>query len=133
MEEAVLKFLQQNSDWNADPNAPEPHVSMDGPTLGISFWMHPRSFGWDERQKVRGLLQFHSFKRWCWDSTNDEGWYAGYGCFAGQAPRWGEFYEIVGGEQLGANSIPSPTRAADPVRHFLFYFRDEVIECYAVS
>jgi hypothetical protein len=130
---AVLRFIQQNTDWNAEPNAPGPHASMDGPDLNISFLMHWSSFGWDEREDVRGLLRFKSCSRWCWDSTNDEGWYAGAGRFARQAPRWGEFYEITGGERLGENAIPGRIRNQKPKRHFLFYFRDEVIECHAES
>ncbi len=127
----MLKFIQQNADWNAEPNAPNPQITKHGPTLSIAFLMHPSSFGWHDEEDVPGLLCFTSCRRWCWDSTNDEGWYAGAGRYARQAPRWGEFYEIIGGERLGDNAIPGSVSSKMPVRHFLFYFRDEVIECYA--
>lgn len=130
---AVLRFIHQNADWNAEPNAPAPQVIKFGPDLDVSFIMHPSSFGWPERDGVRGLLRFRSCSRWCWDSTNDEGWHAGAGRFAAQAPRWGEFYEISGGERLGENAVPGRISSLKPTRHFLFYFRDEVIECHAES
>lgn len=128
---AVLKFIQQNTDWNAEPNAPEPQVTRNGSNLNISFLMSPSSFGWDGREDVPGLLRFQSCTRWCWDSTNDEGWHAGAGRFARLAPRWGEFYEVIGGARLGENAIPGRIKNQKPKRHFLFYFRDEVIECHA--
>ncbi|WP_246650078.1 hypothetical protein [Rhizobium laguerreae] len=43
-------------------------------------------------------MRFVGCSRWRWDSTNDHEWYKvdGHGRYSGVAPRWGEFYELMG-------------------------------------
>jgi hypothetical protein len=130
---ALLQFIHQNTDWGPEPNAPCVEISRDGGDLVLSFGMGPTSFGEDGSWIGIASLRFRRVSRWCWDSTNDEGWYAGAGRYAGQAPRWGEFYEVIGDARLGENAVPGRIPNPKPVRHFLFYFRDETIECYAES
>ena len=53
--------------------------------------------------------------------------------YAGKAPAWGEFYEILGDDP--ARDSPDDWRVVGPdrptLRHFLFYLRDETFECMA--
>ncbi|MBY3217078.1 hypothetical protein HFO21_22425 [Rhizobium laguerreae] len=148
----MLKFvkLQLGQDWVAEPNAPEPQVSVEGSYVNVRFrsyrpvqekkptgFLRALSLFSKTRPKFDetwGTLRFVGCSRWRWDSTNDHEWYKvdGHGRYSGVAPRWGEFYELVGldpdrdavsWEKIGTDTVSS--------RHFLYYFRDETLEFMA--
>jgi hypothetical protein len=125
-----LTFLHLNPDWNAEPNAPMLRVGVEGPTVTLSFYLN--SYAYEATEGETGQLLFKGCSRWRWDFTNDEGWYSGEGRFSREAPKWGEFYEIIGHESpiddLDWEVISEDYPGA---RHFLFYFRDDTIECVA--
>lgn len=128
----ALKFLRLNSDWNAEPNDPDPKVVTEGTTLRVAFYLNP--FAHEATDGEVGILSFRGCSRWRWDSTNDQAWYSGEGRFAKEAPAWGEFYELVGDDATPDDMewqviAPDEKRA----RHFLFYFRDETLECVAAD
>ncbi|WP_292576098.1 hypothetical protein [Mesorhizobium sp.] len=75
-------------------------------------------------------LRFGGCSRWRRDATNDHAWFAGDGRYSNQAPKWGEFYEVIGdGRAVDDWEVLSPDSPNS--RHFLFYFRDETIEVVA--
>jgi len=148
----MLKFvkLQLGQGWVAEPNAPEPQVLVEGSSVTVRF----RAYRGGARQQADGYfralslfsktsskfdetwgtLRFVGCSRWRWDSTNDHEWHKvdGHGRYSGVAPRWGEFYELIGPdpdrdavswEKIGADTVSS--------RHFLYYFRDETLEFMA--
>lgn len=148
----MLKFvkLQLGQGWVADPNAPEPQVSVEASSANVRFRSYrvvddnkPKgilraldvfSKPGSKFEETRGTLRFAGCSRWRWDSTNDHEWYKadGHGRYSGVAPRWGEFYELIGPdpdrdavswEEIGADTASS--------RHFLYYFRDETLEFMA--
>lgn len=124
-------FLQLNVGWNAEPNVPEPRVAPRGRDIQLDFELGAPAEGpFDEGE--RGMLRFVDCSRYRLGSTNDEGWYRGQCRYSTIAPRWGEFYELVGDDPL--KDQPPDWRAAGGSgtrRHFLFYFRDETFECFA--
>ena len=124
-------FAKLNSDWNAEPNAPDPVVQVEANEVVLEFTANPWQFPrFSEGQRLR--LHFRSARRYRIGSTNDEGWYRGQCRFSGVAPAWGEFYELAGDLKLG--EIPNDwTVVSDqrPGRHFLFYLRDSIFECEA--
>ena len=122
-------FVHLNPDWNAEPDAPFVRVSVDGDEVRVSFLLNP--YAYDAEDGEVGILTFRSCRRWRRDTTNDEGWYAGRGRFAGVAPAWGEFYEIVGAPEQDALAWESAPGSGQ--RRFLFYFRDEAFECEAMD
>lgn len=125
-------FLRLNSDWNAEPNAPDPKAVISGTTLHVAFYLNP--FAYEAADDEIGILSFPRCSRWRWDSTNDHAWYSGQGRFANEAPAWGEFYELIGSEITLANPDWQIISAdVEDARHFLFYFRDEAIECVAAD
>lgn len=125
-------FLRLNSDWNAEPNDPDPKAVMEGTTLRVAFYLNP--FAYEAADGEIGILSFPECSRWRRDSTNDHGWYSGKGRFAKEAPAWGEFYELVA-DCKTLNDVDWQIIAPDDenARHFLFYFRDEAIECVATD
>lgn len=148
----MLKFvkLQLGQGWVADPNAPEPQVSVEASAANVRFRSYRvvddkkptgiiRALGLFSKPSSKfketwGTLRFAGCSRWRWDSTNDHEWYKadGHGRYSGVAPRWGEFCELIGPdpdrdavswEKIGADTASS--------RHFLYYFRDETLEFMA--
>lgn len=139
----MLKFvkLQLGQGWVADPNAPEPQVSVEASAANVRFRSY-RVVDDKSRRVFAGLWPcfrspVQNLKRrgaLCWDSTNDHEWYKtdGHGRYSGVAPRWGEFYELIGPdpdrdavswEKIGADTAST--------RHSLYYFRDETLEFMA--
>lgn len=127
---APLTFIHLNTNWNAEPNAPTIKVEANGSILRVCFDMNP--YVYEAEKDEVGLLTFDGCSRWRWDETNDHAWYQGQGRFARQAPKWGEFYEVIG-DDPSINRLDWEVVAPDAkrARHFIFYFRDEAIECVA--
>ena len=129
----VTTFRKLNEGWNAEPNAPEPQVKLNGKTLELSFFLNPWQFP-EYAEGQHGRVTFTGVSHYRLGSTNDEGWYCGQCRFSGMAPKWGEFYE-VGGDlllQKVQGEWVQVTKSGDRARnHYLFYFRDETFECDA--
>jgi len=124
-------FNQLNHGWNAEPNSPEPVVEVEGTTARLSFFLNPFQFEAGEEEVA--LLIFTGTRQWRLGATNDEGWYRGQCRYSSIAPKWGEFYEIVGDDPLRSAPLGwlrTVTGGWDG-RHFLFYLRDETFECIA--
>ena len=125
-------FVQLNQGWNAEPNAPEPRVDLDGDDVVLRFGLN--GFQFDAfAPGEQGFLRFHVCSRYRFSSVNDEGWYRGQCRFIGVAPKWGEFCEVTDDFKDDAPSIAWTDHAAtaDSQRNFLFYFRDNAFECSA--
>jgi hypothetical protein len=127
-----VSFEQLNHGWNAEPNAPDPTVKQSGPDLLLRFAVNPFRFKEFNEEDV-GVLRFYNCARYRLGPTNDEGWYRGKCRYSGSAPAWGEFYELSGDDP----HLDEPhdwviiNRGSNPLRHFLFYLRDDTFECIA--
>jgi len=129
---ATLTFTQLNKGWNAEPNAPDPKVTVAGTDVLLEFFLNPYQFpqfGDDDR----GIIRFSGCARYRLGSTNDEGWYRSQCRYSKIAPAWGKFYEIIGPDSR--LDEPDDWQAVDAAskasRHFLFYLRDGTFECIA--
>jgi hypothetical protein len=128
----ATQFQRLNEGWNAEPNAPDPMVQVDGRDVVLTFLANPFRFPrFSQDQRLR--LRFTNARRYRLGATNDEGWYLGQCRFSGEAPVWGEFYEVSGDLKLGLspNDWHIVGDAPPPARHFLFYLRDGTFECEA--
>jgi hypothetical protein len=132
LEKNMTTFQQLNEGWNADPNAPQPRVGLEGKDLVLSFLLNPLQFPQFTLDDL-GILRFIECQRYRLGPTNDEGWYFGKCRFSKVAPSWGEFYEVSG--DLRLDRCPSDWiqlgNSERPLRHFLFYLKDETFECDA--
>jgi hypothetical protein len=126
-------FRKLNVDWNAEPNAPNPVVSITDDTLILEVFANPFVFErFRSGQRIRVVFS-HAW-RYRVGGTNDEGWYKGQCRFNRIAPAWGEFYEVAGDlklEQVREKWNYVTTQPTANLRHFLFYLRDETFECDA--
>jgi hypothetical protein len=130
----VTEFRQLNHGWNAEPNAPDPQISVNGTDVLLSFWMNPFQFP-EFVKDDSGTLKFSGCVRYRLGGTNDEGWYRGQCRFSKSAPAWGDFYEVVGDLRLSEcpNDWVRLALVTEGHRHFLFYLRDETFECDALD
>lgn len=139
----ATNFLKLNTDWNAEPNSPDPQLRVEGNDVILSFllngFIYPRFNEGDVAE-----LRFHDCCRYRLGRTNDEGWYRGQCRFSGIAPAWGEFYEVTGDLKLDCSPPDWDGRSRElewknngevrtGLRHYLFYLRDETFECDATS
>ncbi len=127
-----ITFKQLNDGWNAEPNAPDPAVKIEGKDLLLTFTVNPFLFPEFDEEEI-GVLRFVDCVRYRLGPTNDEGWFMGQCRFSKLAPSWGEFYLVEGDEELlGAPADwQTISESSDPHKHFLFYFRDDTFECVA--
>jgi len=126
----ATRFRQLNEGWNAEPNDPDPNVEIDGGNVVLTFLANSFQFpGFAEDQRLR----FRNARRYRLGPTNDEDWYRGKCRFSGEAPAWGEFYEVSGDLKLeeSPNDWELVGITAPAGRHFLFYLRDQTFECEA--
>ena len=127
-------FIKLSTDWNAEPNAPNPFVTISGRDLLLSFHMNAFRFPRFKEEDI-GILRFSNCWRYRLGPTNDEGWYKGQCRFSKLAPGWGEFYEVSGDvlfEDCPDDWIDvGPKTSAQ--KHFLFYLRDNQFEVDAES
>ena len=128
----MLKFIQLNTDWNAEPNAPDLQVEQSDPSLVVRF--RPNPFHYREFECVSFIsVTFESCERYRITSINDHGWYDGQCRFSGLAPAWGEFYEILGNTRDDRDGTPWNPVSGLGNRHFHFYLRDETLEVKALD
>jgi len=125
-------FLKINDGWNAESNAPCPDVRIDGRDLLLSFQLNHLKFPEFNKGDL-GILRFENCQRYRLGSMNDEGWYKGQCRYSKLAPAWGEFYLVTGAPKLleKARDWRAVGAVHGPVHHFLFYFRDNDLECLA--
>jgi hypothetical protein len=125
------EFRRLNAGWNAEPNSPDPSVTVTEAITRLSFVLNSQIYDFAEDKK--GALIFARCTRWRLGATNDEGWYRGQCRYSRSAPIWGEFYELAGEDDVRLQPddwhVLSSETGED--RHFLFYLRDETFECFA--
>lgn len=132
----MTTFVQLNHGWNADPNSPEPQVTVVDGDVIVTFFVNAIQFP-EFTEGTKATIRFESCQRYRIGSTNDEGWYMGKCRFSKLAPQWGEFYQLVGDANLLLSpndwSVVDPEADGGSMEHYLFYFKDETFECVARS
>lgn len=133
MKRHEVQFIQLSDGWNAEPNAPDETVSVDGDAVVLEFAVN--AFLYPEFvEGSRAQLRFQNCLRFRLGSPNDEGWYRGQCRFSSLAPKWGEFYLVSGeGALLSAPTdwVGLTSQISSPRNHYLFYLRDSTFECEA--
>jgi len=127
------KFKKLNSDWNAEPNCPEPRVGELESYLSLKFFLNHWLFEKFSENDL-GEIRFYGANRWRLGATNDEGWSKGQCRFSKLAPKWGEFYEVEGDSLIELSPDDwKTTEYGLGSKHYIFYMRDDTFECSAES
>ena len=94
--------------------------------------MKPNPYIYRQYEKIPEItVRFKNCSDYRVTSVNDEGWYLGECRFSGLAPKWGEFYEVLGNTRDNINSTPWIKMGGVGMRHFHFYLKDESLEIKA--
>ena len=132
---AKIEFEQLNTDWNAEPNAPEVDIRIDGNDVVLRFFLN--AFAYDRfRAGDRVTLTFHDCLKYRCGAPNEEGFYVfGASRYKPFGVKWGEFYCVRGADWKNdfPDAILVSEQPLDALSHYLFYFRDEAFECVAKS
>jgi hypothetical protein len=128
-----MKHSKLNTNWNADPNAPEPHLEVHGDNVRIEFFLNPFIFDHIE-ENDKGELIFKRCYKYSFNTCNDEGYYRGEYRYDNKELPWGEFYEIKHDWENDFHPeyvILNYDLNKSGLRHFIFFFRDNTLECIA--
>ena len=98
------KFYQRlNNNWNAEPNAPSPIITIDYHDVYLEF--HLNHFVYEQfEEDQKGILAFRDVHKLSFNSMNDEGYYMGQYRYSNEK-----------------------------LKHYIFFFRDNTFECVAKS
>ena len=130
-----LNFTLLTKSWNADPNAPEPKLTVVGEDVVLEFFLNNNIYSqFSEHDK--GRLTFYNCHKYDFNGTNDHGYYLGQHRYNYKQLPWGEFYKL---DTDWETDFPiNPTYLSLPINkrklnHYIFFFRDECFECVAES
>lgn len=131
-----MRWTKLNVTFDAEPNGPEPRVSVEGDIATVRFFLNP--YIWDDVEDGdEGELVFAGVVMYRLGATNDEGFYRGQCRFSKTGISWGDFYELFD-SQWETNFprdrvIVSTPKEPSQLHHYLYYFRDHTFECIAHS
>ncbi|HNP78918.1 MAG: hypothetical protein U0289_05080 [Cyclobacteriaceae bacterium] len=128
-----MKYVKLNADWNAEPNAPEVKANVRGDNLEIEFFLNPFMFD-HINEGEKGLLVFSDCFKYSFNSCNDEGYFRGQYRYEDEILPWGEFYELKHDWEKDFHNdfkVVNDKPDKNGLRHFIFFFRDNTLECIA--
>lgn len=126
-----MKYKRLNVDWNAEPNAPEVKLQVDGDKLKVEFYLNPFIYE-NVNEEDKGELIFKDCLKFSFNSCNDEGYHLGQYRYNNDILPWGEFYELQHDWERDFHKdfkILNPSLDTGQLRHFIFFFRDNTLEC----
>lgn len=133
---AEMSYQKLNDDWNAEPNAPEPILTIDYNKVYLEFFLnHFVHEQFEENQK--GALAFRNVHKLSFNSMNDEGYYMGQYRYSYDELPWGDFYQINTDwtKDFPENNVLvlGPNASNEKLKHYIFFLRDNTFECVAES
>jgi len=120
-------------DWNADPNAPEVNLLVEGNSVILNFFVNYfmyKKFKEGDKAKVT----FINCLKYSFNSMNGEGYYMGQYRYKNTDLPWGVFYKL---DSKWATVFPtqciilSQKRDNAALNHYIFFFKDNTFECVA--
>jgi hypothetical protein len=128
-----MNFTKLNQNWNADPNAPEVTLLVNGKNVVLEFFLNSFIFG-NVAEEDKGRLTFINCHKFSWNTMNDEGYYMGQYRYKHSELPWGDFYFLDTNWQLDfpeSFEILNPAPDFTKQKHYIFFLRDNTFECVA--
>lgn len=129
-----MKFNKLNKNWNAASDSPNPEVSNIEEGISLSFFLNAIDYDHiDEEEK--GSINFFGLHKYSIVSVDEEEYSSGQFRFKKEQLPWGMFYELPNSKWQ--NNFPDDAIIIDNsvnkkgLRHFIFFFKDEIFECLA--
>jgi len=79
--------------WNAEPNAPEVQVIVEGLSVILNFYLNYFLFD-NFKEHDKATVTFLNCHKYSFNSMNDEGYYMGKYRYKESDLPWGEFYKL---------------------------------------
>ncbi|RKN80274.1 hypothetical protein [Ulvibacterium marinum] len=127
-------YIKLNLEYDAEPNAPSPEISINDSTLNLKFLLNP--FLWDnvEDDEQAELLFYNAIKYRLGgpgsDNFKDYRYYDegidNYGFYQIKRSDWKKDFPID--EKIISKN---PIGKKDNFKHYVFFFRDNTFECVA--
>jgi hypothetical protein len=126
-----VEYRRFNDKWNADPNAPEPFLKVNGTNLVLEFFLN---FRLDDQFKEgeKGTLVFYNCHKYSFTTMNDEGYLLGKHRYKNADLPWGNFYLLRTDteKEFDINAIVvNPKIGTRGLLHYIFFFKDNTFEC----
>jgi len=126
-----MNFTRLNKDWNAEPNAPDVRLSVDGTNVRLEFYLNSFMYN-NVKQGDKATLTFYNCHKYSLNSMNDEGYYMGQYRYKDSELPWGEFYQL---DTDWRGDFPQEQVILNPhttgKRHYIFFLKDNTFECAA--
>jgi hypothetical protein len=129
----TMQWSKLNTDWNADPNAPESKVYVEGDTIILEFYLNYFIYPKFKEGDI-GRLFFYNGHKYSLGGTNDEGYFMGQHRYKDSWLPYGEFYQL---DSNWFRDFPKdavtirPINNSDKLKHFIFFMKENVFECVA--
>lgn len=127
-----MEYERLNNDWNAEPNAPDPKLSINDNSVTLDFYLNYEKF---ERfnEGDKGQLKFINCHSYSFNSMNDEGYFKGNFRYKDNELPWGDFYLLKSkiSDFPEDNVTLLTNQEVSNLKHYIFFFRDNTFECYA--
>lgn len=133
----IKPYKQLNDNWNADPNAPKPILTINHKTVHLEFYLNAFLYEqYDEGQKA--ILTFYNVYKISFNFMNDEGYFNGQYRYTNGVLPWGEFYEISTNwdkdfPDFNIIYLSTHIEKKEEYKHYIFFMKDNTFECIAKS
>lgn len=121
------------TDWNADPNAPEVELVVEGSSVTLNFFVN--CFIYEKfKEGDKAKLTFINCLKYSFNSMNDEGYYMGQYRYKYTDLPWGEFYKLDTNWETdfpARHTILADITDKSNLNHYIFFFKDNTFECIA--
>ncbi len=128
-----MEYKKLNSNWNAEPNAPEVRLFIDDLTVKLDFFLNHFVFS-EFKENERGVLTFFKVHKFSFNTTNSDGYYMDQYRYKNSDLPWGEFYQLNTKWQIDFHenvTVLFPQPDETNLKHFIFFLRDNTFECVA--
>ena len=122
-----------SKEWNADPNAPEVSVSVEGNLVTLEFYLNYFLFA-NFRQGDKAIVRFNECHKYSFNTMNDEGYFMGQYRYTNDQLPWGEVYQLFTNWKLDfpkKHYILKVDICPERQHHYIFFFKDNCFECVA--
>lgn len=126
-------YTKLNTDWNADPNAPETTISIDDDIVTLDFYLNYFNYK-KYKEGDKGKLTFYNCHKYYFGEPNDEGYFMGHHRYKYTELPFGDFYLL---KTDWHNDFPMKSKVLNPdttnkdLKHFIFFFKENTFECVA--
>lgn len=129
-----MKYQKLNKNWNAEPLAPELTIAKTENCLELTFSLDSAAYQHIDAGDT-GTHAFVDVYAYRLAAADEAAYKQGQYRFKNEELPWGPFYELVNSQWKkdfpSDKLIVNESAKKDKLRHFIFFFKENVFECLA--